>query len=97
MDGRRARPRCRARRRLEGSAGASARRPGEDAHAERGQADLERELGPVDARRVGDAEGSGDQGTEQCGDDADDEREPPRQVLPSRYDEAAECADDEPR
>ena len=42
----------------------------------------------------GDAQGPGDHGAQQGGDDADDHREPNRNVLPARNHEPTERADD---
>src|SRR3954452_10668995 len=60
-----------------------------------GQADLDGQLHPVDALCVGDAETTGDGGADQRRDDADDDREPHRNVLTAGNDQTAERTDDQ--
>ena len=67
---------------------------GDERHADRSQDNLEQQLDPVEALRVGDAGGAGENSAQQRGDDTDDQRQPQRDVLLARYDQATQRADD---
>src|SRR5690606_1990102 len=71
---------------------ASTVRARDQEHTERGERDLDEQFRPVDTGRVPHAHRAGDDGSEQRGDDADEDGEPYRHVLATRYDQATQGA-----
>jgi hypothetical protein len=61
---------------------------GNQRHTDDGDDQLDQQLEPVDpAGRGGDPDGSGEERTDEGGDDADHDRQPDRDVLPPGQDE----------